>query len=182
MKLKLFFTTSLLIATVGVQAGEMQFLPVLKAGYQADVAVAIVGGDMKVNDSSNTAQGLEVSLNCPLLKPANHNIRQQASFIQTDKDGVKTQSFELNPHHMLINSGKFSAGIGASLGYTKVETATDDDGVATYGAGISTRYNIVKGAFVGAEVRYVKAQGLEIAGQEEKFNNSRAVVKLGYQF
>ena len=79
-------------------------------------------------------------------------------------------------------SRKFSTGFDPSVGYTKVETNAGDDSVVTYGIGISARYNVAKGIFVGAEARYAKSQDLEITGQNVDFKNTRALIKLGYQF
>ncbi len=190
MKHITLLTTATLVATtlilpLSVQAEGWQVLPVMKQGYKPDFAVAVVAGTMEADDDNTDKYapvGVELSMNCPLLKAPSHDIRQQISYLQSDKNGVKSMAFELSPHHMYKVANKLTIGFGPALGYTKVEKDTGSDGVFTYGAGVSTRYNISKGAFVGAEARYVKAQELEVNGVKSGFDNGRAVIKLGYQF
>lgn len=182
MKKKLIISASLLALSVTTQAGEWEFLPVMGNDYQANFAIAAIAGTTKANGESASTTGVEVSLNCPLLKVPNHTIRQQITYARTDKDGVETESFELSPHHMFDINSKLSAGLGPSLGFTKVDTSAGDDTVFTYGLGVSTRYNINKSLFVSAEVRYVKSEDIEIAGATDDFDNTRALLKVGYQF
>jgi len=171
---------------LSVQAtSDWQVLPVLKPSYKPDFAVAVLVGGMQADDDNKdkfSPAGLEVSLNCPLLKTPKHTIRQQISYTQAETNGFKTKSFELSPHHMFKVGEKVTAGFGPSIGYTTVENPDGDDSVVTYGLGASTRYDVTKKFFVGAEVRYVKAQEFEIADKTTDFDNARALVKLGYQF
>jgi len=189
MKRTTLFSTTLLAATMAfpliVQAEGWQVLPVMKSGYKADTALAVVGGVMQAKDDNKdifSPMGVEVSINCPLLKAPNHTIRQRISYLQSDKNGFKTQAFELNPHHMYKVAENVTAGFGPSIGYTKVENSSGDDGVFTFGIGASARYELPKNLFIGAEARYVKAQEFEIAGKKTGFDNARALVKFGYQF
>ncbi len=189
MKRTTLLTAALLATTIAlplsVQAESWQVLPVMKPGYKTDVAVAVVGGVMQAKDDNVdvfSPVGVEVSINCPLLKAPNHTIRQRVSYLQSDKHGFKTQAFELNPHHMYKVAPKVTAGFGPSIGYTKVENAAGDDGVFTFGLGVSGRYELPNNMFLGAEARFVKAQEFEIAGKKTGFDNARALVKFGYQF
>ena len=63
-----------------------------------------------------------------------------------------------------------------------IENDQGDDGIFTFGLGASSRYDITKKVFVGAQARYVKAQEFEITGKKTGFDNAKAIVKLGYQF
>jgi len=189
MKRTTLLTATLLATTLtlplSVQAKGWQILPVTKPGYKADTAVAVVGGVMQAKDDNKdifSPMGLEVSINCPLLKAPNHTIRQRISYLQSDTNGFKTQAFELNPHHMYKVAPNVTAGFGPSVGYTKVENSAGNDGVFTFGVGASGRYDLPKNMFIGAEARFVKAQEFEIAGKKTGFDNARALVKFGYQF
>ena len=71
MKRTTLLTSTLLVATMAlpfsVQAEGWQVLPVMKAGYKADAALAIVGGVMEANDDNKdifSPMGVEVSINC----------------------------------------------------------------------------------------------------------------------
>ncbi len=189
MKHTTLLTTTLLITAIvlplSTQAKGWQVLPITKAGYKTNTAIAIVGGAMQAKDDNQdvfSPMGLEVSINCPLLKAPNHTIRQRISYLQSDKNGFKTQAFELNPHHMYKVAPKVTAGFGPSVGYTKVKNSSGHDGIFTFGIGASGRYDLPNNMFLGAEARYVKAQKFEIAGKKTGFDNARALVKFGYQF
>jgi len=177
--------TSLLLP-LSVQANGWQVLPVSKPGYKPDVAAAVIVGVMQAKDENVdifAPAGVEVSLNCPLLKAPKHTIRQQVSYTHSEKNGFKAQSFELSPHHMFkTRTNKLTVGVGPTIGYTMVENKQGDDGIFTFGIGASSRYDITKQVFIGAQARYVKAQEFEIAGKKTGFDNAKAVVKLGYQF
>ena len=190
MKKDILLTISLLIFTLSAQANEWEFLPVTGENYQSDfaiaIAIALVGGrtdfDKEVDNDDTSTLGIEVSLNCPLLKPPNHIIRQQISYVSTDENGVETSSLEISPHHMFAMNDKFQAGFGPSIGYTKVETNAGDDSAFTYGLGASVRYNISQNLFVGGEARYAKSKELNIAGLDNDIDNMRLLAKVGYQF
>jgi opacity protein-like surface antigen len=169
--------------TVSAQAGEWEFLPVLNSDYTPQFALALTGGVLQ-GDASSTESvfGVEISLDCPLLKAPNHTIRQQASFTKYDHNGEKLSSFELNPHHMFEMTDNTYIGVGPSLGFAKYERAGDSDTVFTYGLGLSLRTNFTEHFFVGAEMRYVWTQDANINGVEDDVNNLRTVAKIGYQF
>lgn len=176
---------TVLTLPLSAQANGWQVLPVMKPGYKADVAVAVVGGVMQAKDENVdifSPMGVEVSINCPLLKAPNHTIRQRVSYVQSDKNGFKSQVFELNPHHMYKVAPNVTAGFGPSVGYTAVENSAGSDGIFTFGVGVSGRYDLPNNMFLGAEARFVKAQEFEIAGKTTGFDNARALVKFGYQF
>lgn len=188
MKKDFLLVASLLSLSLSAQANEWEFLPIAGNNYQADFSVAIVGGRIDIDNDNDTdnddfsATGIEVALNCPLLKPPNHIIKQQISYTVSDEDGMETSSFELNLHHMFAINEKLQLGIGPSLGYTKIETNADDDNVFTYGLGASARYNVSPNVFLGAEARYAKSKDVEIAGFDEEYDNFRMLFKAGYQF
>lgn len=184
MMLKRMIAITLLTGLAPVtQAKEWVVLPVLGDNYKADFAIAAIVGktDIKEGDTVST-KGIEVSLNCPLLQPPNHIIRQQVSYLQSDEKGIETTSFELNPHHMFKATEKLKVGFGPSLGLSNIDNGSDDDNVFTYGLGASARYDITKTLFVSTEARYAWSDDVELAGVDDDFENLRLTAKMGYQF
>lgn len=179
---KTVLAASLLTLSLSTQAEGWEILPITNSDYQADFAIAAIGGKINSDDIDSSTKGVELSLNCPLLKAPNHTIRQQVSYLSTDKNGIKSKSFELSPHHMFNLENNLSVGIGPSLGVVKVETSDGDDTAFTYGAGVSARYDVSKNFFVGAEVRRVLTKDIEIGGTSDNFNSTKALIKVGYQF
>lgn len=171
------------VSAASAQANEWELLPILGDSYQFNPSVALIGGsvDFKDGNKINTG-GVELSIDCPLLKPPHHTIRQQISYSTTDDNGVETSSFELNPHHMFNLSNKLQVGAGPSLGFTKVDTGTNDDTVFTYGVGASAKYNFTQNLFLGAEVRHAWSDDVDLGGQTSELENTRALAKIGYQF
>ena len=191
MKRNSLIISAVLISALSstANAKEWNVLPVMDEGYAPHFAVALIGGatqvDEKGSDQSDddaSTVGAELSLDCPLLKPPHHTIRQRVSYVQTNESGLKTKSLELNPHHMFEMGSKLQVGFGPSLGFTKLETKTDDDTVFTYGVGASIRYNVTPSLFVGAESRYAWAKDAELDGNTVDFSNIRTMAKVGYQF
>lgn len=176
--------TTLLTFTVSTQADKWEFLPVLNSDYQADAAVALIVGktEFKSHTTTTPTKGIEVSLNCPLLKAPRHTIRQQISYSTTYKSGTKINSLELTPQHMFKMTNKLSLGVGPSLGYAKLSNSTGNDSGFTYGAAISARYNVTGNLFIGAEVKYTKSKDLEISGVENDISNTKGMLKIGLQF
>ena len=131
---------------------------------------------------SSSLMGVEVSMECPLLQPASHRIRQQISLTQVDDDGLTVSSIELNPHHMFQLSPQFEAGFGPSLGVAKAEADGDDATEFTYGLGVSARFDITPQLFIGAELRKAWMGDMTLNGGTGNLGNTRAAVKVGYQF
>lgn len=170
------------IATSSLASGT-ELLPVLNQGYEADFAIAVLGGqtDFDQASSSSSAKGIEVSFNCPLLKLENNVIRQQISYIKTDSNGVETQSFEANPHRMFKLADNISVGAGPSLGVSTIKTAGQKDSVFTYGLGASARYDLGNQMFLGAEAVYAKSKDVDITGIDD-IDNTRVMGKIGFKF
>lgn len=164
-------------------AGEWEFLPVTGQDYQFGPAVALMVGQFNPkNGDSSSVTGVELSIECPLLKPPSHHIRQQISITQVDDDGLTVLSVELSPHHMFRFSPKFEAGFGPSLGLTKAELGGDDATEFAYGLGASARFDVTPNVFVGAELRKVWMGDVTLDGATANLGNTRAAVKMGYQF
>ncbi len=176
-----------LLATFSTQAHAdgWKLLPVLEDDYVADIAVAGVIGVQHVVDNDDgqaLAYGAELSLNCPLLRPANHTIRQRLSITNHEKDNLSLLAIELNPHHMFEVIDALSVGAGPSLGLTVIGVGDNTDIVFTYGLGGSARYDVSEKIFVGAEVRFAWTTEADFGlGAGTDVNNGRVLAKIGYQ-
>ncbi|KPV40357.1 hypothetical protein AN478_08920 [Thiohalorhabdus denitrificans] len=167
------------------QADGWSFLPATQAGYQADAALAVLGGlqDPDVgNVDSDTAYGVEFSLSCPTLTPPRGEIRQQISLTRFDNDGLELTSFELNPHYLVDLGSNLSFGVGPGLGYVAADAeGGDSDGVFALQAGASLHYH--RGPlFLGAEARYQWTQEADLGAAETDVDNSRFLAKAGVRF
>ena len=182
----ILLTALLFSFSLSAHANEWEFLPIRGDNYQPDFAIALVGGrsdfDKGTENDDTSTLGAEISLNCPLLKPPHHTIRQQISYVSTDDKGVETNSLELNPHHMFTMNDKLQIGFGPSIGYTQIKTNRGDDSAFTYGLGASLRYNFSQSLFVGGEARYAKSKDINITGLDDDIDNMRLLAKVGYAF
>ncbi|MFW5910963.1 MAG: porin family protein [Thiohalospira sp.] len=166
------------------QADGWSFLPATQSGYEADAALAVLGGlqnpDVDEVDS-DTAYGVELSLSCPTLAPPRGEIRQQISVTRFDNDGLEVTSFELNPHYLLDLGSSLALGVGPGLGYVAADAGGDSDGVFALQAGASLHYH--RGPiFLGAEARYQWTQEAGLGGAETDVDNSRFLAKAGIRF
>ena len=127
--------------------------------------------------------GLELSLNCPLLKAPEGIIRQQISFASYDENGLEIDSFELNPHYQLDIAPDLAFGFGPGFGYVSARGVGIDDSAFTLQAGASLNYTIGQ-IVIGAEARYqFMVSDIEANnGSEVDVDNSRLMLKLGYRF
>jgi hypothetical protein len=166
------------------QAEGWEFLPVTGDNYEFKPKLSLITGSMDPADgSSGTMTGLELAINCPLLKAPNGVIRQQVSYASYDENGVKIDSFELNPHYQIEVAQDVTFGFGPGFGYTWAETTGLDDSSFTLQAGASLNYSLGQ-VEIGAEARYqtlvsdIKTQG----GTEVDLDNTRLMLKVGYKF
>lgn len=164
-------------------ASEWKVFPVIGPDYQFKPAVALVVGQFSPEDGdSSSVIGVELSLECPLLKPPSNHIRQQISINQVDDDGLTVSSIEINPHYMYSISPQFEAGFGPSLGVAITELGDVDETDLTYGLGASARFDVTPRLFVGAEFRKAWMDDVTLDGVKANLGNTRAAVKVGYQF
>ena len=176
----LLLTTAM--TTQPVFAEGWEFLPGTSDDYQSEMTVSALYGIMDPAPSgadSSGVVGVELALNCPLLKAPNGTIRQQASLTRYDEDGVELTTIEINPHYLVEMSDRLALGFGPGLGYLKADATGVSDGVFALQAGVSLHYNMDR-LFIGAEARYQWTQ--EIDDTNDDMNNSRIIAKVGYRF
>ena len=166
-------TATTLLATSPLQAatgatGNVAF-PILESSYQPNLTASLVVGNVTGTSSSSLAvSGLELALDCPLYQPSSGNIRQQISYTTHSLDGFSVTMIELNPHWMNEVSKGLFLGFGPGLGLA----TTSSNSYFEIGVGVSAAYEL--GAFqLGAEMRQMSAGD---------FNNSRSLIKAGYNF
>lgn len=179
-------TILLLLTGLGLstQAQSWKVLPVLDADYSPNFAVAVTAGaqELKSSDDYSGVYGLEVSLNCPLLTPPEHTIRQQLSIENYEYDNILITSFELSPHHMFELSSTMTVGIGPSVGVSHVEVNDIDDTLFTYGAGASIRKDITSDFFIGAQTQYIWMSDTDFGNKDVDLNSFKLIIKSGFQF
>ena len=103
-------------------AEEWKMLPINEADYDANISVAIIGGENSFEGEGQGTKGLEVSFTSALIKPPKHSIRQQISYTSFKDADVKVMSLEMNPHYMFKLNNALHVGVGPSLGVTKIES------------------------------------------------------------
>ena len=185
MKKLLLSSITIMTLSLSAQASGWEILPVLNDNHKLNPAVAIIGGSLQGDESGDKSEafyGLEISMDCPLLKVPTGKIRQQANLTSYDNDGIKMNEFNLNPHYQISLSDSTSFGVGPSFGVAQVELEDEDDTIFTYGVGASVRTNLTNEMFIGAEARYTMTSDAEFFGEKDDFNNYKFFVKLGYQF
>lgn len=165
-------------------ADGWELFPVVNDDYQYAPQLSLIGGSMDPGDGdSGSMTGLELSLNCPLLKAPEGIIRQQISYASYDENGLEIDSFELNPHYQIDIAPDVTFAYGPGFGYVSAQGAGIDDSAFTLQAGASLNYTIGQ-VVIGAEARYqFMVSDIEANnGSEVDLDNTRMMLKLGYRF
>lgn len=180
----LAIAATLTLSAQSVLAADWDFLPVVNDDYQYAPQLSLIGGSMDPSDgNSGSMSGIELSLNCPLLKAPEGVIRQQISFTSYDENGLELDSFELNPHYQINIAPDMTFGFGPGFGYVTAKSAAVDDSAFTLQAGASLNYTAGQ-IVIGAEARYqLMVSDIEASnGSEVDVDNTRLMLKLGYRF
>lgn len=176
--------STLSISSQAVLADGWELFPIVSDDYQYAPQLSLIGGSMEPGDGDSGAMsGLELSLNCPLLKAPEGIIRQQISYASYDENGLEIDSFELNPHYQIDVAPDVTFGFGPGFGYVSAQGTGMDDKAFTLQAGASLNYSIGQ-IVIGAEARYqFMVSDLEANnGSEVDLDNTRMMLKLGYRF
>ncbi len=176
---------SALILSGGASAGENEWnwFAGLDDDYVMEPTASLLLGSISFNDGdSGSMTGVELSFNCPLLKPPTNNIRQQLSFVQYDESGVDVTSIEINPHYVVEVSPGLFVGGGPGFGYMSVDTSGGDDSVLGFQVGGSVHYDVSETIFLGGEARYQLTQDAEFGAQTVSMDNWRVALKAGINF
>ncbi|WP_018936253.1 hypothetical protein [Thioalkalivibrio sp. ALJ24] len=177
--MKTAFTTAVLCAgLVGTaQAGEWTTSPYQDPEWSPDFTLAATAGPMDVDVSgvgSDTAVGAQFSMNCPWFSPPAGNIRQQFNYNRFDNDGLKLQTFEMNPR-WFGGSGRLTYGAGPGIGYVRTnpdDESSDSMWAFQVGADVEYRHGAL---FAGAGVRQQFTSGGDA-------DNLLGQVKVGVNF
>jgi hypothetical protein len=180
----LVVAASLGLGASSVQAEGWEFLPIAGDGYEFKPKLSLITGSMDPSDASSGAMtGLELAMNCPLLKAPNGVIRQQVSYASYDEKGVEITSFELNPHYQIELAQDVTFGFGPGFGYVWAESTGLDDSAFTLQAGASLNYSLGQ-IEIGAEARYqtMVSDITTAGGADVDLDNTRLMIKVGYKF
>ncbi len=186
-KTSIALASAALMGAANVQAAaEWNWFAGLDDDYKAEPAVSIMLGQMDPGDNmdSDTISGIELSLNCPLVKSPSNRVRQQISYTSYDDNGVEIASIELNPHYIVAVASGLEIGGGPGLGYVMVDSAAGDGSVFALQLGVSAHYTLQSPLFIGAEARYqiTGEDDFGGGGPEDDINNYRIALKVGYSF
>lgn len=176
--------SSLSLSSQVAFAEGWELFPIVNDDYQYAPQLSLIGGSMDPGDGdSGSMTGVELSLNCPLLKAPEGIIRQQISYASYDEKGLEVDSFELNPHYQIDIAPDVAFGFGPGFGYVSAKGTGIDDSAFTLQAGASLNYSIGQ-VVIGAEARYqLMVSDIEANnGGEVDLDNTRMMLKLGYRF
>lgn len=183
-------SASLLVATLstGLYSGATlaegwEFLPVIDDDYEYKPQLSLIAGTASIDGSSESMSGVELAINCPLVKAPNAVIRQQISYATIESNGTKLKSFELNPHYMVVMSDKVQVGFGPGIGYLSADATGLSDSAITLQAGANVLYTAGKFT-AGLELRHQVTVGSikTNTGTDVDVDNTRFMAKVGYRF
>jgi hypothetical protein len=185
MKKTIFAALLLLGASLFAAPKETKMLPIFTEGYCALPTVALMGGYGKYSGANNGSAmyGVELGFACPVFQIADLEINQILSLVHSDKDGLETNSLEMNPRIMFAIDNKTKFGFGPGLGVIFAKANNKSDAIFGVNFGASLNYAITSDMFIGVESRYQWAgDGQFAAGTKTDMSNSRTLVKIGKQF
>ncbi|MFT5660466.1 MAG: hypothetical protein ACI9TV_001107 [Sulfurimonas sp.] len=185
--MKKILLSSLLVLSTSLFAApkETKMLPIFTQGYCAAPTVALMGGYGKYSGANNgTAMyGIELGFACPVFQIKDLEINQVLSLVHSDKDGLETNTLEMNPRIMFDLNNKTKFGFGPGLGVIFAESNGKKDEVFGLNFGASLNYQISSDMFIGIESRYQWAGDAQFAaGTKTNMNNSRTMIKVGTSF
>ena len=166
-------------------AKETKMLPIFTEDYCAEPTIAVMLGYGKYSGAQNGASmyGLELGFACPVFQVKDLEINQVLSFVHSDKDGLETNTLEMNPRIMFELNDKTKFGFGPGLGVIFAKSATKNDTVFGFNVGASLNYDITPDIFIGVESRYQWAQDAQLSnGAKTDMNNCRTLIKIGTHF
>ena len=167
-----------------VQAAEWQTLPYKDPSWSPEFTLALTVGSMDPDVpgvDSDTATGMQLSLNCPWFAPPKGKIRQQFNYNRYDDQGLELTTLEMNPRYYM-GEGDLTFGVGPGIGYVWAEAPGVDESVWAFQLGADVEYR--RGAlYLGAGTRYQLTQEENLGGAvEEDVDNWLTTVKLGVNF
>ena len=164
---------------------ETKILPIFTDDFCAAPTVALMGGYGKYSDAQNGSAmyGIELGFACPVFQIKDLEINQVLSLVHSDKDGLETNTLEMNPRIMFELNNKTKFGFGPGLGVIFAKANGKSDEVFGVNFGASLNYQISSNMFIGIESRYQWAGDAQFAaGSKTDMSNSRTMLKVGTSF
>lgn len=172
-----------LIATSSATLADgWKLFPVMNANYQANLTVSAVGGALNSNSLGNGGYtGIEAAFNCLALQPPTGVIRSKISYGQFDQNGMKLNTFEVNPRWTTEISKNLSLGIGPGVGWVQVDTGAQTNNLAAVQLGADVDYRI--GALnLGLAYRWQGTANTDLGNGKSGVNNDLVQAKIGVNF
>ncbi len=169
----------------GLAQAEWTTFPFQDPNWDPEFTVALTTGSFDPTDSAydtETANGLQVSLNCPWFGPPRGSLRQQFNYNVVDATGGSVRTLELNPH-WFTTAGDLRWGFGPGLGYMWVDPDVgSDESVWTAQLNLSVEYR--SGAlFLGAGTRYQLTEEKDLFGAgKTSLDNVLTTIRIGMNF
>lgn len=173
---------SLASASAATLAEDWKFLPVRDASYKPDVTLSIAAGQLNGTPAgSGNYTGAEVAFNCLILQPPSGVIRSKISYGQFDHNGLKLNTFEINPRWTMNIDQNLTFGVGPGVGYVKAEVAGKSTSMAALQIGADLDYRI--GAVnLGLGARWQDTRNKDISTSIKGANNTLVQAKVGFNF
>lgn len=172
----------LVSASAATLAADWKFLPVRDAAYKPDVTLSLAAGQLNGTPAgSGNYTGAEVAFNCLMLQPPSGIIRSKISYGQFDHNGLKLNTFEINPRWTTNLDHNLTFGVGPGIGYVKVEVAGKSTSMAALQIGADLDYRM--GAInLGLGARWQDTRNKNIAAGMQGANNTLVQAKIGVNF
>ena len=173
---------SLASASAATLAADWKFLPVRDANYKPDVTLSLAAGQLNGTPAgSGNYSGAEVAFNCLILQPPSGVIRSKISYGQFDHNGLKLNTFEINPRWTTSIAQDLTIGVGPGVGYVKAEVAGKSTSMAALQIGADLDYRM--GALnLGLGARWQDTRNKDISASMKGANNTLVQAKVGYNF
>lgn len=173
---------SLATASAATLAEDWKFLPVRDAAYKPDATLSIAAGQLNGTPAgSGNYTGAEVAFNCLMLQPPSGVIRSKISYGQFDHNGLKLNTFEINPRWTTSIAENLTVGVGPGVGYVKAEVAGKSTSMAALQIGADLDYRI--GSLnLGLGARWQDTRNKDIAAGVQGANNTLVQAKIGMNF
>lgn len=184
MKKTLLIALLMLTSSV-LSAKDTRILPIFTEDYCAAPTVALMGGYGKYSgaNSGTAMYGIELGFACPVFQIKDLEINQVLSLVRSDKNGLETNTLEMNPRIMFDLNKKTKFGFGPGLGVIFAESNGKKDEVFGINFGASLNYQISSDMFIGIESRYQWAGDAQFAAATKTdMSNSRTLLKIGRSF
>ena len=173
---------SLATASVATRAEDFKFLPVRDANYKPDITLSVAGGRLNGTPAgSGNYTGVELAFNCLLIQPPSGVIRSKISYGQFDHNGLKLNTFEINPRWTMSVDKNLTFGVGPGIGLVKADVTGKATSMAAFQVGADLDYRI--GALnLGLGARWQDTRNKDIAPGVHGANNTLVQAKIGFNF